>query len=258
MRLTLLGSGGSSGVPVIGNQWGQCDPADPRNRRTRPSLLVEDQGTTLLVDTGPDLRQQLLAADVRRIDAVFYSHAHADHSHGIDELREVNRLMGRAIDLYGDAATVADLSQRFAYCFEPLPPEAPIYRPVLVAHTLEAPPQPLTVGGIEVRPFVQDHGLSLSMGYRFGRAAYSTDVKRLDEAAFATLEGVEVWVVDCVRVEPEHAVHAHLALTLSWIERVRPRLAVLTHMNHTMDYQELCRLLPPGVVPGYDGLRLEL
>ncbi|MBI1207889.1 MAG: MBL fold metallo-hydrolase [Azospirillum sp.] len=255
MRITILGCGGSSGVPVVGNIWGACDPDEPRNRRLRPSILVEHDGTVILVDTGPDLRQQLLAARVSRIDAVLYTHPHADHCHGIDELREINRLTQAPIPVYGDARTLAEVHARFGYCFLPLTEGNFYYKPVLTPHVIEGG---FRVGAIEIQPFTQDHGFTTSIGFRFGAFAYSTDVWRFDEAAFAALAGIEAWVVDCVRVEPPHPVHAHLALTLSWIERVKPRRAWLTHMNHTLDYRTLANRLPAGVAPAYDGLVIEV
>lgn len=255
MKVTILGCGGSSGVPVIGNQWGDCDPANPKNRRSRASILVEQDGASILVDTSPDLRQQLLDAGVSRLDAVLWTHNHADHAHGLDELREICRLMQKPIPVFGMAGHLADIARRFDYAFAPLPPDAPLYRPVLVPHEIDGP---FEVAGVPVRPFVQDHGWMPTLGFRFGNFSYSTDVVRLDEAAFAALEGTEVWVVDCVRVEPPHPVHSHLAQTLEWIDRVKPKRAYLTHMNQTMDYDAVRRILPPGVEPAYDGLVIEL
>lgn len=255
MRVTILGCGGSSGVPLIGNVWGNADPANPRNRRRRPSILVENASTTVLVDTGPDMREQLVDAGVQRLDGVLYTHAHADHVHGIDDLRAVNWLTGKPVDVYGDAETLDILDRRFDYCFKPLPPGGNVYaRPVLVPHVVEGP---FRVGTIDVVPFVQDHGYSNSLGFRFGRIGYSTDVVRLSDEAFAALEGVETWIVDCVRLEPPHPVHAHWEITRGWIERLKPKRAILTHMNHLMDYDSLCRMLPPGVEPAYDGMVIE-
>ncbi|CAK0779784.1 phosphoribosyl 1,2-cyclic phosphate phosphodiesterase [Azospirillaceae bacterium] len=255
MRVTILGCGGSAGVPVIGQVWGACNPQNPRNTRTRSSVLVEKDGAALLVDTPPELRLQLLTVGVQRIDAVLYTHSHADHAHGIDDLREVCRMMGGGpLDVFADAPALADLQQRFGYCFKPLEPEAPLYRPVLTPHLIDGP---FSVGAIDVVPFAQDHGYSTTLGFRFGAFAYSTDVWQLDRTAFSILEGVEVWVVDCVREDP-HPVHSHLEQSLEWIARVKPRQAFLTHMNQTMDYDTLCRQLPCGVAPAYDGLVIDL
>lgn len=256
VRVTVLGCGGSAGVPLIGGDWGACDPADPRNRRSRPSILIETGGKTILVDTGPDLREQLIAARVRHIDAVLFTHAHADHTHGIDDLRGMNLVMKSGIDAYMDAATLADLRTRFGYVFEPLRTGTKWhYKPEVTAHVIDGP---FDIGGVRVVPIDQDHGFSRSLGFRIGRFAYSTDVVRLDAAAFAALEGIDTWIVDCVRIAPEHPVHAHLPVTLGWIERVRPRRAYLTHMNQTMDYAAVRAMLPDGIEPAYDGLVIEI
>ncbi|HEV7372570.1 MBL fold metallo-hydrolase [Arenibaculum sp.] len=256
VRVTVLGCGGSAGVPLIGNDWGACDPADPRNRRTRPSVLVEVDGLAILIDTSPDLREQLIANRVRRIDAVLWTHGHADHTHGIDDLRGVNIMTGGPLPGYADAETMEALCSRFGYVFEPLHYGATMfYKPHVEPRLIEGP---VEVGGVMVTPIVQDHGFSASLGFRIGAFAYSTDVVRLDETAFALLEGIDTWIVDCVRVAPEHPVHAHLPITLEWIERVRPRRAFLTHMNHTMDYETVRAMLPPGVLPAHDGLVIEV
>jgi phosphoribosyl 1,2-cyclic phosphate phosphodiesterase len=254
MRVTVLGCGPSTGVPVIGGNWGRCDPHDPRNRRRRVSVLVEVGGVVILIDTSPDLREQLLDAGVTRIDAVVLTHAHADHLHGIDDLRSVNRLMRKAIPLYADARTLAEIGSRFGYVLKPIEQPGHYYRPTLEPHEIVGP---FEIRGISVLPFAQDHGFSTTLGLRIGRFAYSTDVTELDDYAFAALEGVELWVVDCLRREP-HPTHSHLAKTLSWIGRVRPRRAVLTHMDQSLDYRELRAELPSGVEPGQDGLVIEL
>jgi phosphoribosyl 1,2-cyclic phosphate phosphodiesterase len=253
MRVTVLGCGASWGVPAIGPDWGRCDPQEPRNRRRRCSLLVESRGAVLLIDMSPDLREQLLAAGAGRIDAVLLTHAHADHLHGIDDLRMVNRLIGKPIPLFAGADCLAEVERRFGYALLP-PPEKPLYRPALAAHPIAGP---FTAAGMRVVPFVQDHGYTTTLGFRIGPLAYSTDVTGLDEAAFAALAGVELWVVDCMRREP-HPTHSDLAKTLAWIARVRPRRAVLTHMDQSLDYRELKAELPSGVEPGYDGLVVAL
>ena len=256
MRVTMLGCGPSWGVPRIGGEWGACDPANPRNRRRRVSLLLETSGANLLIDTSPDLREQLLDAGVRRIDAVLFTHAHADHLHGIDDLRSVNWLMQRGIPVFASAQALADISRRFGYVFDPVKPGAQLayYKPVLEPQAIDGP---FRAAGVDVMPFLQDHGFSKTLGFRIGAMAYSTDVIELDEAAFATLRGVELWIVDCIRRKP-HATHAHLEKTLRWIARAKPRRAVLTHMDESLDYETLRRELPAGVEPGYDGLVIEL
>jgi phosphoribosyl 1,2-cyclic phosphate phosphodiesterase len=254
MKVTILGCGGSGGVPLIGGEWGRCDPANPRNRRRRCSILVEDRGTTLLVDTSPDCREQLLDAEVRRLDAVLFTHAHADHLHGIDDLRQVNRLMRQVLPAYASPETLRTIRQRFEYVFAPLEPGSGFYKPALEARPIDGT---FRAGAIDVRPFEQDHGFSTTLGFRFGPVAYSTDVVALDEAAFAALAGIEVWIVDCLRREP-HPTHSHLERTLGWIERVAPRRAIFTHMDVGFDYDELRRELPPHVEPGYDGLTIEI
>jgi phosphoribosyl 1,2-cyclic phosphate phosphodiesterase len=254
MKATVLGCGPSWGVPAIGPDWGRCDPTEPRNYRRRCSLLVESRGSALLIDTSPDLRQQLLNAGTARLDAVLLTHAHADHLHGIDDLRIVNKLIQRPIPFYASAASLAEVEHRFAYALMPAVPGKPMYRPTLTAQQIDGP---FSAGGMPVVPFAQSHGYGTSLGFRIGKLAYSTDVADLDDKAFAALAGVELWVVDCLRREP-HPTHSHLAKTLAWIERVGPRRAVLTHMDQSLDYRELSAELPPGVEPGYDGLTIEV
>jgi phosphoribosyl 1,2-cyclic phosphate phosphodiesterase len=254
MRVTILGCGGSMGVPMVGGNWGRCDPANPRNRRLRPSILVETGQTVVLVDTTPDLRQQLLDAGVTRLDAVLYTHAHADHLHGLDDLRPLTYKTHRPVPAYADAPTLAVLEKRFSYAVSTVTMDRGLYNPILAPQLIDGP---LTIGDLEIGVFEQKHGNGTSLGLRFGGFGYSTDAVALDEMAFAALEGVEVWVVDATREEP-HPSHAHLERTLEWIARLRPRRAYLTHMNHTMDYDRLRSILPAGVEPAYDGLVIEL
>ena len=254
MKVTLLGCGASWGVPAIGPDWGRCDPSDPRNRRRRGSLLVESRGASLLIDMSPDLREQLLAAGAARLDAVLLTHAHADHLHGIDEIRIVNRLIGHPLPLHAGADTLAEVERRFGYALRPAVAGKPLYRPALVPHPIDGP---FMAAGLPVVPFEQNHGFMTTLGFRIGPLAYSTDVTELDEAAFAVLCGIDLWVVDCLRREP-HPTHSHLAKTLGWIARVRPRRAVLVHMDQSLDYRELSAELPAGVEPGQDGLVIEV
>lgn len=255
MKVTVLGCGGSLGVPLIGDYWGTCDPTEPRNRRRRPSILVEGEAATILVDTSPDLREQLILTRTSMIDAVLFTHSHADHTHGIDDLRPYFYRRHLPIPAYLDEPTLADLEQRFGYALTTVQMERGLYHPMLEPRLVDG--SPVRVGDLTALPFIQDHGLSLSLGWRFGNLAYSTDVKALSEDAFEALEGTKVWIVDATREEP-HASHAHLDLTLEWIERVGPERAYLTHMNHTMDYRTLLGRLPAGVEPAFDGLVIDL
>lgn len=258
MRVTILGCGAAGGVPLIGNQWGACDPEDPRNRRRRASILVESGDTRLLVDTGPDVRAQLLDAGVTRLDGILYTHTHADHCHGIDEIRALNRLQRAVIDAYATGADLNNLMKRFGYIFDPPPKfngQPAYYKPCLAR-------RPITHGvafdvhGIEVMPFAQDHGFMTTTGYRFADIAYTTDAVGLGENAFAALKGVHTWIVGCLQTEP-HPTHAHLERVLEWVERVGPARAVLTHLSHRLDYDALSARLPADVVPAHDGLILE-
>jgi phosphoribosyl 1,2-cyclic phosphate phosphodiesterase len=254
MKITMLGCGISTGVPTIGPDWGRCDPADRRNRRRRASVLVESRGKTVLIDMSPDLREQLLDAGVARIDAILLTHAHADHLHGIDDLRAINRLMKRAIPLYATAGTLAEIGRRFGYALKPVPPGEHFFKPTLAPHEIAGP---FEAAGLPVVPFAQDHGFSTTLGFRIGGFGYSTDVTELGENAFQALAGIDVWFVDCLRREP-HPTHSHLTKTLAWIARVGPRRAVLTHMDQSLDYRELAAELPAGVEPGQDGLVIDL
>ena len=255
MRVVVLGSGGSSGTPALDVGWGRCDPNNPRNRRTRPAILVEEGETRILVDTPPELREHLLAANVRRLTAVVYTHAHADHLHGIDDLRSINRNIGAALPAYGDPTTLTVLRERFAYAVEPLPERArSFYKPTLDLHDL-GDGESFAIGGIPVTAFAQSHGFSTTVGYRFGDAAYTTDVVELSEAAFAILEGIDTWIIGTPVARP-HPTHCHVGRALEWIARVRPRRAVLSHLGNDLDYAVLAAQLPPGVEPAYDGLSL--
>jgi len=254
MRITVLGCGGSGGVPLIGGKWGACDPDNPKNRRRRVSIFVEWNGARILVDTSPDFREQMLDAGIRYLDAVLYTHAHADHLHGLDDLRGMNRLMQRPIDVYASAETLRQIEERFGYAFTPLQPGSSFYKPTLVPHAVDGP---FVIGDVApIVPFEQDHGFSKTLGFRFGRFGYSTDVVELDDRAFDMLDGIDTWIVDCLRYEP-HPTHSHLEKTLAWIERVGAKRAYLTHMDIGFDYDELRRRLPPHVEPAYDGLVIE-
>lgn len=254
MKLTILGCGTSSGVPRIGNDWGDCDPAEARNRRLRASVMVESVATRILVDTSPDLREQLLRAGVSDADAVIWTHDHADHCHGIDDLRQIYHARGRPVDGYARPETLTALQQRFAYAFD----GKEGYPPTVTARPLL---DDQSFGDMRVRVVDQPHGGITSAGLRFDGAAgaigYSSDVNELTEEMVALFEGLDLWVVDALRERP-HPSHPHLAQTLAWIERLRPAHAVLTHMDQSMDYSRLAALLPEGVEPGFDGMEIAL
>jgi phosphoribosyl 1,2-cyclic phosphate phosphodiesterase len=260
-RATILGCGSSGGVPRLGSGWGVCDKSNPRNRRRRCGLLVERLGrqrhTTVLVDTPPDLREQLLAVRAEAIDGVLYTHDHADHTHGIDDLRMIAYAMRQRIDVWADAPTRASLESRFSYCFST--PPSSNYAPILKAHVIE-PPQPIAIDGptgpIEAVPVPQMHGEIGSLGFRFGGLAYSPDICGVPEASVALLEGLDVWIIDALRFTT-HPSHFSVKEALAWIERLRPKRAVLTHMTADLDYEALKRELPQGVEPAYDGMVIE-
>ena len=258
-RVTMLGCGGSAGVPQIGGadgrgDWGACDPANPRNRRTRSSIVIEGREGRLLVDTGPDLRQQMLACGIRDVQAILFTHAHADHVLGIDDVRIINRLVG-PLDAYATERTMAELRGRFDYAFKPWEPPF-FYRPVLTQHLVEFGTT-IQAAGLAVALFEQDHGFMPTLGLRVGGFGYSTDAVKLDDAALATLEGVDTWVVDCFQRAP-HVTHANLDQVIAWNERVKARRVVLTHMGHDVDYAWLQERCPPGFEPGHDGLVLDV
>jgi len=255
VRVTILGCGTSGGVPRPGGkggkgEWGAADPADPRNQRRRCSILVQGQGRTILVDTSPDLRSQLLDAEVERVDAVIWTHEHADQTHGIDDLRPFALRQG-PIESWADRRTQEILMRRFGYCFEA---EHNFYNPIYRPSLIEGP---FKAAGCPVVPFVQDHGTTCSLGLRFGPVAYANDVVRLTEEALKIMAGVEVLIVDAMRFRP-HPTHAHLDLALDWIERVGPRRAFLTNLHVDMDYAEVDRITPPNVQPCHDGLVIEV
>lgn len=264
LRATILGSGSSGGVPRIGGHWGACDPLEPRNRRRRCSLLIEQwdrdpaKRTTVLVDTAPDMRDQLLDANVGWIDGVLFTHDHADQCHGIDDLRMVAINGRRRVDVWMDAPTAKTLTTRFNYCFEQL--EGSGYPAILNEHRIEKPGETIRVEGaggvIEALPFDQDHGGIRSLGFRFGPLAYSSDLVDMPEESFSMIGDVECWIVDALRYAP-HPTHAHVDLSLEWLRRVNPQLGILTNLHVDLDYRTLASELPEGVVPAYDRMVLE-
>lgn len=255
---TILGCGSSGGVPRVGGHWGDCDPENPKNTRRRCSILIErhDTGgtTRVLIDTTPDLRAQLLSAGVGELDGVVYTHAHADHTHGIDDLRMVVINMRRRVGVWADGATQDSLLTRFSYAF--VQPDNSPYPPILEMHTIEGPFEIEGAGGaISFKPFRVDHGAVDALGFRIGPLAYLPDVKDMTEEAWEAVDGVECWVLDALRRDP-HPTHIHLAGALEWIARAAPGHAVLTNMHLDLDYETVQSETPDNVAPAYDGMQL--
>jgi phosphoribosyl 1,2-cyclic phosphate phosphodiesterase len=262
LRFTILGCGSSMGVPRVALGWGDCDPNNPKNRRRRCSLLVEKTGasgqtTRLLVDATPDLREQLLDARIEELDAVLLTHEHADHTHGIDDLRPFFVKTRRPVDIYMDEPTARAMRARFGYCFRT--PPGSQYPATLQEHRLE-PGKALTIDGkggpVEVLPILQDHGDIPSLGFRFGNLAYSCDIKGLPAESLPLMAGLDLWIVDALRIHP-HPSHMNLTESLDWIARVKTRRAVLTNLHCDLDYDALRRQLPSHIVPAFDGMVID-
>ncbi len=260
MRFTILGCGSSGGVPRIGGLWGECDPENPKNRRTRCSLLVEriegDGATRVLIDTSPDMREQLLRESVSHLDAVLYTHSHSDHVNGLDDLRQIVFLTRSRVPVWADGATQHELLSRFAYAF--VQPEGSSYPPICDLHTIKGPVEIEGDGGkITFDPFEVDHGDIDALGFRIGNVAYLPDVLKIAEPVWAShLTGLDCWIVDALRRNP-HPTHAHLALTLEWIERAKPKRGILTNMHIDIDHATVEAETPDNVSAAHDGMVLE-
>ena len=257
MRLTLLGTGTSFGVPQIGCRCPTCTSSDPRDRRTRTAALIETRGKRLLIDTPPELRLQLVAAGVDRIDGVLYTHAHADHVHGIDDLRAISVRQGAALPVYGPAATMAELAARFPYIFDArVVAHAGTSKPELAAHALEAG-RTVSLAGVPVLPLALPHGDHGVFGYRVGPVAYLTDVKSISDAVAAQLADLEVLVLNALLPQP-HPLHLSIPEAIAAAQRIGARRTLLTHLTHDATHADLAARLPPGVAPAYDGLVIEV
>ena len=259
LRFTILGCGSSGGVPRLGGHWGDCDPANPRNTRRRCSMLVEregDHGTTrVLIDTTPDMRQQLLDVGVGHLDAVAWTHSHADHTHGLDDLRQIVFNRRDRLPVWADDATQAALFARFDYAF--VQPEGSPYPPILEMHRIGAVPFTIDGAGgpITLTPFEVDHGSMDALGFRIGKVAYLPDVIRIPEASWTHLQGLDCWILDALRRAP-HPTHAHLDLALEWIAMAQPKEAVLTNMHIDLDHDVVAAETPDHIRPAYDGMVL--
>ena len=261
LKLTILGCGSSGGVPRLPFDWGKCDPQNPKNRRRRCSALVQRFGrngvTSVIIDTGPDVREQLLTQRLPAIDGVLYTHDHADHTHGIDDLRMLAYAMKRRVPAWMDQATLESLISRFGYCFHT--PAGGSYPPIMTAHAIE-PGHPIVIDGpgghLTALPVQQEHGDINALGFRFGNLAYSPDISGLSESSIALLAGLDVWIVDALRDIP-HPSHFTVKQALEWVQRIAPKRAILTHLHIDLDYDALKRRLPPHVEPAYDGMEME-
>ncbi len=257
MHVTILGSGPSGGTPLIGCECAVCKSNNPKNKRRRSSILIEKNETKILIDTSPDLRQQALDNDIKAVDAIFYSHAHADHTHGIDEVRAFNYNADAPIETYLLQKTFDELSGRFPYAFKPKNEAYGWYKPCLVPHMI-AHGDVVEIGGIVVQAFSQIHGSAgETLGFRIGDFVYSTDLNELPEESFDIITGAKIWVIGCLQREPAPT-HAHLELALEWINRIKPQQAILTHMGHDFEYEALLEELPNNVVPAYDNMVVKI
>ncbi len=267
MRYTVLGCGSSPGTPRITGDWGACDPNEPRNRRLRCSLLIQKIGTdgttNVVVDTSPDFREQMISADVSHIDGVLYTHAHADHIHGIDDLRGYALAQRKLIDIYADNSTLGRLHEAFGYCFKT--PPGSIYPPILNAHKISVGQQ-VTItgkgGAIIALPVLQTHGDFHSVGFRFGSLehgglCYSPDISGIPDESLDAVKNLDCWIVDALQYKP-HPSHFSLGETLEWIKRLKPKRSIITHMHIPLDYLTMKAELPEGVEPAYDGLVIEM
>lgn len=257
LKVIILGCGNSAGTPAICNFWGNCDPSEPKNRRSRPSIAVQSVDTTLIIDTGPDIRDQINRENITQIDGILYTHAHGDHVCGIDDLRVVRLRSKKYVNVYGSREALADIERQFSYLFTE---QVSIYPKVLEPHIIEPGQfgQSITVGDIEFTPFEQDHGTCKSLGYRFGDLAYSTDVVNFDQAALDALSGIKTWIIDGAGYKMEkNLVHLTLKQVFAFNEIIQAEKVYLTHLSPLMDYRTMCKELPDGYEPAYDGLVLE-
>jgi phosphoribosyl 1,2-cyclic phosphate phosphodiesterase len=251
MKVTILGCGSSCGVPSLKYGWGDCDKNNKKNRRTRSSIMIESEKTSLLVDMSPDIRQQLLNYGTHKVDAVIFTHIHYDHTAGINELRPIFFGENKFLHAYAKENVISEIKELFFYLLNDNKQE--LYKPYISLHVLG---DFFTIGDISGICFDQNHGFSKSLGIRIGNFAYSTDVVSFDNEAFEKLQGIDTWIVDCLSMRTVKSTHAHLDLALEWIKKVNPKRAFLTHMNTTMDYDTLLKILPKNIKPAHDQMSI--
>ena len=252
MKITVLGSGSSGGVPLIGNYWGECDPKNKKNYRTRVSVLVQNNNKNILIDTSPDLRDQSLKNNIKEIDAVCWTHAHADHANGIDDLRQFLWKKKESLPVYASNETFKSLKNRFDYIFDK---KNSYFQPPLNINIIKT--GCINILDQRAYAFEQNHGKEKTFGFRFENFVYSTDVKSFPKKSEKYLKDIDLWIVDCVRFEPHYS-HSHFEQTISWIKKYKPKQALLTHLGAWLDYDKLKKMCPNNVLPAYDGQVINL
>ena len=256
IEITILGCGSSSGVPAIGNYWGNCDPSNPKNKRLRSSIFVKTNQTNIIIDATPDLRQQLLNADVKKLDGVLITHTHSDHINGVDDFRFLNVLMKKDINLFASKKSIDEIKNRFGYVFEKLVPEANgfYYKPCLNPNVIK---DRFNINELNIESIKQNHGFTESTGFKINNFAYCTDVLDFEEQEFKKLFNLDLFIVDCLRFEP-HKTHAHFDKVMKWIKILKPKKTVLTHMNYEVDYDYISSLVPSNCYPAFDGMKVKV
>ncbi len=258
MRVTILGSGPSFGIPGVAYGWGKCNPENPKNRRLRPSITVAEGETEVLIDTSPDLRAQLLESGKNRFDALLYTHYHADHLNGLDDIRAVNQVMNEILDMYCDKYTLEQIQTRFAYALEPLAEGANFYyKPTLKSHVV-AHNDNFAIGNLDITALDQNHGYCQTLGFKFNdKFAYSTDVTSMSDQVLDQLKGIKVWIVG-VLTDTKHPTHAHVQQALDWAKYIKPDRVILTHLGQNLDYDQLNKSTPGHIEPAYDGMQIDI
>ena len=256
VEINILGCGSSSGVPAIGNSWGNCDPKNPKNRRLRSSILIQSDKSSIIIDANPDLTQQLLNANVKKLDAILVTHTHSDHINGIDDFRFLNVIMKKDINLYASENSINEIKKRFGYVFEKLVPEANgfYYKPCLNPKIIKGS---FKINDLTISSIIQNHGFTESLGFRINNFAYCTDVLDFEDSQFKKLKNLDLWIVDCLRFIP-HKTHAHFDKVMNWIELLKPKKTILTHMNYEVDYDFILSKVPKNCFPAYDGMTITI
>ena len=258
IKVTILGCGGAGGVPSISSGWGECESNNPKNQRLRSSILVEKSNTKILIDASPDLREQFLTNKIKLIDSVLFTHGHADHSHGINELREINRVLNGPLNIWADQATLSDLMQRYSYAFEGIKQYETIYKPWLIPNIINTPNE-FQVKNIIIKPFSQIHGNMTTLGFRINNFAYTTDLNALTKEGVQNLHNLDTWVIGCLTNDINHPTHVSIDEAIKWVDRFKPRQCIITHMGPTLDYDRVEKLCSSyDIKPAFDGMVINM